>query len=29
MRLAIGTIPFGTTVDQKETFALLDRFVEP
>src|SRR5205809_2410942 len=28
MRLAIGTIPFGTTVDQKETFALLDRFVE-
>jgi aryl-alcohol dehydrogenase-like predicted oxidoreductase len=28
MRFAIGTIPFGTTVGQKETFALLDRFVE-
>jgi aryl-alcohol dehydrogenase-like predicted oxidoreductase len=28
MKLAIGTIPFGTTVGQKETFALLDRFVE-
>jgi aryl-alcohol dehydrogenase-like predicted oxidoreductase len=28
MRLAIGTIPFGTTVGEKETFALLDRFVE-
>jgi aryl-alcohol dehydrogenase-like predicted oxidoreductase len=28
MRFAIGTIPFGTTVGEKETFALLDRFVE-
>ena len=28
MRFALGTIPFGTTVNQKDTFALLDRFVE-
>jgi aryl-alcohol dehydrogenase-like predicted oxidoreductase len=28
MRIAIGTIPFGTSVGEKETFALLDRFVE-
>jgi aryl-alcohol dehydrogenase-like predicted oxidoreductase len=28
MRFAIGTIPFGTTVGQPESFALLDHFVE-
>jgi len=28
MNIALGTIPFGTTVDQKDTFAILDRFVE-
>src|SRR5438132_2758681 len=28
MRLAIGTIPFGTTVGRDEAFALLDRFVD-
>ncbi|MFD2349302.1 aldo/keto reductase [Nonomuraea ferruginea] len=28
MRIALGTIPFGTTVSEKDTFAILDRFVE-
>ncbi|MFJ9323503.1 aldo/keto reductase [Streptomyces globisporus] len=26
--LALGTLPFGTTVDEKTSFAILDRFVE-
>lgn len=28
MDIALGTIPFGTTVDEKDTFAILDRFAE-
>jgi aryl-alcohol dehydrogenase-like predicted oxidoreductase len=28
MNIALGTIPFGTTVSQKDTFALLDRFAD-
>ncbi|WP_405086700.1 aldo/keto reductase [Microbispora sp. NBC_01389] len=28
MRIALGTIPFGTIVDEKTSFAILDRFVE-
>lgn len=28
MRIALGTIPFGTTVDEATSFAILDRFVE-
>lgn len=28
MNIALGTIPFGTTVGTRETFAILDRFVE-
>ncbi|GAA4207366.1 aldo/keto reductase [Microbispora amethystogenes] len=28
MRIALGTIPFGTTVDEETSFAILDRFVE-
>ncbi|MFB9966281.1 aldo/keto reductase [Sinosporangium siamense] len=28
MRFALGTIPFGTSVPEKEAFAILDRFVE-
>ncbi|QHT56931.1 aldo/keto reductase [Cellulomonas sp. H30R-01] len=28
LRLALGTIPLGTTVDERDSFALLDRFVE-
>ncbi len=28
MRLALGTIPFGTTVDEATSFTILDRFVE-
>lgn len=28
MRIALGTIPFGTTVDEETSFAVLDRFVE-
>ncbi|MEU7830859.1 MULTISPECIES: aldo/keto reductase [unclassified Nonomuraea] len=28
MNIALGTIPFGTAVDEKDTFAILDRFVE-
>jgi aryl-alcohol dehydrogenase-like predicted oxidoreductase len=28
MDIALGTIAFGTTVDEKDTFAILDRFVE-
>jgi aryl-alcohol dehydrogenase-like predicted oxidoreductase len=28
MRIALGTIPFGTAVDQRETDAILDRFVD-
>ncbi|WP_336206071.1 aldo/keto reductase [Nonomuraea sp. LPB2021202275-12-8] len=27
-KIALGTIPFGTTVSEKDTFAILDRFVE-
>ncbi|GII76548.1 oxidoreductase [Sphaerisporangium rufum] len=27
-KIALGTIPFGTTVDEKTSFAILDRFVE-
>ncbi|MEU9884918.1 aldo/keto reductase [Sphaerisporangium sp. NPDC051011] len=27
-RIALGTIPFGTTVDEAASFAILDRFVE-
>lgn len=27
-RLALGAMPFGTTVDEKTSFAVLDRFVE-
>ncbi|MEU8266595.1 hypothetical protein AB0B89_05450 [Sphaerisporangium sp. NPDC049002] len=26
--IALGTIPFGTTVDEATSFAILDRFVE-
>ncbi|WP_219462241.1 aldo/keto reductase [Nonomuraea rhizosphaerae] len=28
MNFALGTIPFGTTVNEKDTFAILDRFAE-
>ncbi|MEU7882614.1 aldo/keto reductase [Microbispora bryophytorum] len=28
MRIALGTIPFGTTVDETPSFAILDRFAE-
>ncbi|RGA02483.1 aldo/keto reductase [Microbispora triticiradicis] len=28
MRIALGTIPFGTAVDEETSFAILDRFVE-
>ncbi|GAA4571075.1 aldo/keto reductase [Planotetraspora kaengkrachanensis] len=28
MTIALGTIPFGTTVDEETSFAILDRFVE-
>ncbi|MEV4113864.1 aldo/keto reductase [Nonomuraea sp. NPDC049695] len=28
MNIALGTIPFGTTVDQRDAFAILDRFHE-
>ncbi|MFG1704703.1 aldo/keto reductase [Nonomuraea sp. M3C6] len=28
MNIALGTIPFGTTVDLRDTFAILDRFHE-
>ncbi|WP_066946052.1 aldo/keto reductase [Microtetraspora fusca] len=28
MKLALGTIPFGTTVDEATSFAILDRFAE-
>ncbi|MEZ0074858.1 aldo/keto reductase [Planotetraspora sp. GP83] len=28
MTIALGTIPFGTTVDDQTSFAILDRFVE-
>jgi aryl-alcohol dehydrogenase-like predicted oxidoreductase len=28
MNIALGTIPFGTTVSKEDTFAILDRFVE-
>ena len=28
MRIALGTIPFGTAVDQRETDAILDKFVD-
>ncbi|WP_113700392.1 aldo/keto reductase [Nonomuraea lactucae] len=28
MNIALGTIPFGTTVSEKDSFAILDRFVE-
>jgi aryl-alcohol dehydrogenase-like predicted oxidoreductase len=28
MRIALGTIPFGTTVSTRDTFAILDRFVD-
>lgn len=28
MRIALGTIPFGTTVDMRDTFAILDRFLD-
>ncbi|GGO65260.1 aldo/keto reductase [Nonomuraea cavernae] len=28
MNIALGTIPFGTTVGEKDSFALLDRFAE-
>ncbi|MBO3746259.1 aldo/keto reductase [Streptosporangiaceae bacterium NEAU-GS5] len=27
MTLALGTIPFGTTVDERDSFAILDRFL--
>jgi aryl-alcohol dehydrogenase-like predicted oxidoreductase len=28
MRFALGTIPFGTAVNERDTFAILDRFAE-
>lgn len=28
MRIALGTIPFGTTVDEETSFAILDHYVE-
>ena len=28
MQIALGTIPFGTAVNERDTFAILDRFVE-
>ena len=28
MRIALGTIPFGTTVSTRDTFAILDRFLD-
>ncbi|WP_082310624.1 aldo/keto reductase [Nonomuraea sp. SBT364] len=28
MDIALGTIPFGTTVSEKDTFAILDRFLD-
>jgi aryl-alcohol dehydrogenase-like predicted oxidoreductase len=28
MKIALGTIPFGTTVSREDSFAILDRFAE-